>query len=291
LKPSRDFHKSRAVAWLFLLATLTADASEQVKLGPPLILPLPLEGVRGISLAMGAGGEIIELAGPTPRLLIWNEVEEFTGEFQPSEDRNVVLVDIADDAGFGFLAVDPLIPIIHSFGRRGEARPGLPLISKTVLEPISVCSGENGTIYLLNQKDGDIWRVDRDGRATPLLIPSQFKLRSSNSQLVRQPNRSLIWLLNGDRIISASYGGQIKRIMEIQQSSSVDHAVTGDLLWVVGDGLMVLSSESGEVVGRWDSEAMKAWGIITPVSIAGQSTRLAILCEDGKVALFHVDLP
>jgi len=281
----RDFPKSRAVAWLFFFTVLSAISSEGIQLGESRQLPMPLPGVRGISLAFGAGGELVELTGPISRLLVWNETEAFAGEFQSSQDHDVSPVDICSNGGFGFLSVDPVYPSIIQFGRRGELFPPIPLDARNLIEPVSICVGDAGRVYLLNRLDGDIWRVEKDGKSSPLMIPTPLRVWKENSQINFDYPRDLIWILKGANLYSTSTGGEARQTISLPLKSTTDFALDDELIWVIGDGLATVDSKTGQAVMVWPSDSLSAWGASRPVSIAVHSHRLALLCDDGRIVI------
>jgi len=139
------------------------------------------------------------------------------------------------------LICQPVRKEIIRLTRQLEARPPVrPQVGDTRFEPISVCADRQGLLFILNRADGDIWRVDRNGRAQAL------GLGGNGSRLLRQPSRlryaetiDALAVLDGDLIQFISPLGRLRGTWEHRLKNVQCFAIRGRELWLPGEEVKV----------------------------------------------------
>ncbi len=237
----------------------------------------------GIALAVNSSGDIYRLAGNPLRLTIWSRDSVFTGEYQVSDQPNPNPTDLAYD-WFDGLIVDPDQTAIYHFGRRGEPRSPISIIADPPLEPVSICNADN-RIILLNRRDGDLWRLDLNGRAEPMLVSSRLGYWPEGNRIKWDSDRGRVLFLSSGSLRYVTIGGAVTRSFVIPIEKPVGVAPTLAAIWIVGDGLAAIDPVSGLALLNYPPDSLKVWNVMPAVDIAIVEDRVFILAASGRVAL------
>lgn len=304
--------KSRAAARLLLLGSpalvTLANGTEAPRLYLEQRIALDATGAgKGIALTASGGGDLFILLGPAPRIVIWSPTEGVRGEFSLAADQRLAALDVAGDGGLGIIVVDPFRQAIFCLSRRGE--PAVKIIPATDhnLEPRTLCADSYGLVYLLNGRDGDIWRLERDGRALPLQIAGRESARNDIARLEFSPAQGRLLLLSGGVVRVMKLDGSTVMTLPAVVPNPVGIAADSSGVWVVGEGLAFLPLSDGlerrkpapppppYCVGgetTLPAEVFGNWGLLPVADIAAAGERLFILAADGgSVGVLRIERP
>ncbi len=259
---------------------------------PPPVALLPIGELTwpagpaavGVALAAGGSGELFALFDGPPRIVVWNSTGELTGEFGGVPGTFNAPTDITSDGGMELLVVDPWQLEIARFSRRLVSLPPVvPDVSGLRFEPLSACRGLDGTLYVINQADGDIWRVARDGRATPFgwALP-RGDLLSSPTRVNYIPALDRLLVLDGERLRLCDPFGLSGLSFPVKLHNPKGVGVLGLEAWVAGDELTCVRLDSRREAYTAPPDSLRAWGVLPAVdAIPVGDNRLFILPESG----------
>ena len=200
--------------------------------------------------------------------------------------------DLASDGGIGFLMVDPYGDRIVRYDRLLRSLPSVLFSEEDQrIEPISICRVTDGSLFLINRADDDIWQIKMNGKAVSLgwsksrrdYITSPLKIEYSADL------EKLLILDEETLIISNLYSLKVDHVrLNLKKPTGI--SVWGDEAWIVGDGLVQLSLKEKRERFHLPVDSLKAWNVFPVADIAiSRGELLYILPVDGdKVQVMKV---
>ena len=200
--------------------------------------------LTGIALTTTADGNIVALFDNPPCLIVWDSRGNYIGEFEGTSAGRTgssgffAPTDISCDGGMDLIVSDPSNSEILRFNRQMKRLPPvIPDVGDQRFEPRSTCRTRDGTLLILNQADGDIYRLESDGRAVPFHHSYHRNPINQPSHIAYVADLNRVVVLDGHQLIVCTpFGKSIQGIF-----TNVDNptgiGVWGDEIWIVGDGL------------------------------------------------------
>lgn len=182
------------------------------------------------------------------------------------------------------------------FNRRMQPLPPVkPIIGENTIEPLSVCRVVDGTLFIVNQYDDDIWRVDRQGRAFPLgwsqsgpdLLNQPVRLEYSSTQ-------DILVILDRNGVHLSRNRGTPSPILKILVKQPACICVSNDELWIAGEGLGCISLKKRTSVFFVPVDSLISWQAYPPadLTLSYDTGKLYILPENNSgVAYFDISRP
>ena len=280
--------KSRVITWLFVFMIFgSCQAFEGIITGLHREKSLSWDGgpsAPGIAMTIDVSGKLYVLFDTPPRLLVWEEDGTHAGEYSTVFDGLSTPVDLASDGGLELLIVDPWHEQIMRLSNRLELLPSVvPDVGGITLEPISICRVFDGTLYLVNRADDDIWRIDRSGEAFPLgwsrgkgnflTQPLRIEYASSVDKLL---------ILDSDEVKLASLHQPPGPPIKTKTGKPMAISVFENEAWIAGEGLSSFSLTSLIETFFVTPDSLRAWGAYPVVDVTqGGYRRLYLLPEKG----------
>jgi hypothetical protein len=250
---------------------LAVGASAAVSALPPPIalkvvseLTLPVDASAfGVALARGVGGEIFILVNNPPRILRWasegapvDDTGGIPGTFQSPTDISVV-------SGDELLVADPWQAALARYTRRLQAQPSIsPGVGSARFEPVSAAAGRDGSLYILNRADGDIWRLSQGGNSVPL------RWSSGSGGVLRNPSRirfafqtEKLIIIDGRRVIISDPLTGDKRLITLSFPDPAGVALIPEELWAAGSEIAGYDPTSGQLLFRFPNDSLRAMGV------------------------------
>ncbi len=290
--------KSRATSLAFVFSAVAL--SQLVTAGAPVKglhveRFLPSGGgpaAVGVALATGPGGELYALYDAPPRLVVWKTDSDETFETGDVSGWVSAPTDLVSDGGMQLLVTDSRRKYILRLNHRLQPMPPvMPEVDGERFEPLSICRITDGTLFVINRADDDVWRINRDGRAVPL------GWSPARSGKIRKPTR-LDYSVSVDRLIildedgvklSAPHGDPGPPVKTVV-ARPVGAGVNGDEAWIVGDGLCCVSLD-GKPLFSVPVDSLESWGVYPAVDVAPQGDRRLYLLPEtgGRVLVLRVE--
>jgi len=238
-------------------------------------IPIPIgPAAFGVALTDGPGGEWYVLLDGYPRIIRWDANERVISDIELSgggwsKNMNISPKDFTVAAGLDLLVIDPYNPVIVRYNRRLELlNPVKPNIGEHRFEPLSICSAPDGTLYVINQADKDIWRIQHNGIATPLggassrggwlINPIQVRFCSKLQKLV---------LLDDENIQLCDLFGNPGVRIPIEMSKPRSLTVHNGEVWIVGDALECMSLQNRRQELYLPSDSLYNWNVYPPAAV------------------------
>ncbi|MDP8241120.1 MAG: hypothetical protein P9X24_18670 [Candidatus Hatepunaea meridiana] len=288
------FIKSWVFTWLFVF--LTAANGQISHINDP-ITGIVKEKVlnrdsgsfaSGVALATGCDGELYALFDSPPQLIVWQANNQSSSEYSNALSDLNAPSDLASDGGFELLVVDPWHESILRFNRKLDLLPVItPDAGNQSLEPVSICRIADGTLYLINRADDDIWKIDRSGKAVPLgWSPARSGLLEKPSRIDYAASVDKLVILDADGVkLSSPYGLPGKALkISVKNPSSI--GINNTEAWIVGDGLSCISLITKSEIFFVPADTLKSWDAYPAVDVApADGQRIYLLPEKGDRVL------
>jgi len=242
----------------------------------------------GVAIVTGREGELYILLDSPPRLLRWDVNRENGGEFASCPGELNSPVDMTSDTGFELLVADPYNEKILRFDRRLEILPPIiPDAGGERFEPLSVCRIPDGTLFTINRTDDDIWRISRDGKATPLgWSPARSGRINAPSHIEYSTETDKLLVLDKDGLKLFSPYGMIESSISTGVADPSGIGVAGTEAWIAGDGLACVSLTHRYLTFYAPPDSLKSWGVFPAADVALMGNqRLYVLPERGDLVL------
>lgn len=272
---------SRAVVRLICFLTLVIPCLSvgqdiyEIELGASVTMSSS-SGITGAAITSNKTGDIFLLVNPLGRVIISGRDKFRQGEFVIDDAAGAV--DIASDGGLGAFICNPFSREITHLNRTGEKLPSLSINSPAAIEPVSLTATRDGRVFLINGLDGDIWRIERDGSANPLLISPGISVKSS-VRLDIDPVESRLLVLEKDALRCFRLNGESLPFPKLTLAEPRGFAVVDDGIWVVGLGLEFIPFTPNTVRLFIPPDSLQAWQIPSPVDVTAPSNELIILTD------------
>ncbi len=281
-----DYSASRTSVRLIFLTilffSLAALGEDFYQLQRDSLYSIPPPSVRtGSAIAVGGAGESFVLLNPSGRVAIWDELGSYRGEFNLNFARSTSPADIAGDGGTGLLVCDPFQDVIAHISRSGAALPPITISTEIRLEPVTFAALRDGRMLLLNRQDGDIWRLERDDKALPLLISPRVR-NFDAARLEISPAENRLILLEGGRLRCFRLHGESIPAPKTTVSKPSGIAATDDGVWIVGEGLEFIPFTPSISPTKYPADTLTAWQIYPASDVAVRGEKLLILAADGS---------
>jgi len=235
----------------------------------------------GSAIAIGRAGDVFTLSNPSGLVAIVDNSGVFCGEFDAGNGFSNNSTDITTDGGTGLFVCNPMQNTIAHLGRNGVVLPPVLITSPDRFEPISLTALRDGRIIVLNKYDGDLWRIERDGKAMPLLISPRIN-NMDNAKLEITPDEKRVVILQNDHLRLFRLQGESLPPLKLTITQPKGLAVTSDGVWIVGNGLEFIPFSSGVSRLIFPVDSLQAWQIYPPADIAIDGSRMVILSSKGS---------
>lgn len=298
--PRAHFHVLAAAVILVLFTSnlCTGAESSETYLPPIQIIPnseLTFFGgptSSGTTLSTTASGSVFALLDGPSRLVGWQSGNEISVELGNANGQFSTPTDLYADHLANLYVADPWFPQIQRFNHRLKQLPPVkPTVEGIRFEPVSVCRDRMGSLFVINQADGGLWRIDHDGlmtsmggeqsRAGWLEHPRRVRYSESIDRLI---------VLDGDQIRLCDTFGIPERAIETSVTEPIAFAVANREIWILGDELSCVSLITQREVLRVPTDSLKTWKALPAADIAAHySGKLFILPKRGnRVVTFLV---
>ena len=290
--------KSWVFAWLFVFSAAgVAPVCTGVRAAGSIITGLHKEkflnwedsSATGIALVTGHGGELYALFDAPPRLVVWKSSGATGGESGDISGLVRAPTDLVSDGGVQLLVVDPWLEHIVRLNRKLQLLP--PVIPVNVsgqdFEPVSICRVTDGTLFVVNRADDDVWRINRDGRTAPLgWSPVRSGRLDKPFRIDYAASIDRMLILDDDEVKLTSPYGAPDLLIKTSLTQPVGIGVNHDEAWLVGDGLSCISLARRAQTFFVPLDSLVAWGIYPAVDVASSDDqRLYLLPENGGQVL------
>lgn len=242
----------------------------------------------GSAIVIGRAGDVFTLFNPSGRVAIVDNSGLFCGEFDPGNGLSNSATDIASDGGTGLFICNPMQNTIAHLGRNGASLSPVVISSSNMIEPISLTTLQDGRIIVLNKYDGDLWRIERDGKVIPLLISPRFN-KFDNARLETTPDEKRVVVLQNDHLRLIRTQGESLPSLKLTIAQPKGLAVTSNGAWIVGDGLEFIPFNSNISRLNYPVDSLISWQIYPPADIAIDGNRMVIL-SIGNSNFLQIDL-
>ncbi len=294
--------KSWVYAWLFVFSSACVDPAYVGCTADSIIIGLHKEKflnwdgsptATGVALATGHGGELYALFDTPPRLIVWKADNMTAAEFGDVSGWVRAPSDLVSDGGMQLLVVDPWLEHIVRLNHRLQLLPPvLPDVGGKDFEPVSICRITDGTLFVINRADDDVWRINRDGRTVPLgWSPMRSGWLDKPSRIDYAASIGKVLILDEGGVKLASPYGAPDLLIKTNLTRPVGIGVNHDEAWVVGDGLSCISLTGRTQTFFVPVDSLVAWGVYPAVDVAlSGDQRLYLLPENGgRVLVMKVE--
>jgi hypothetical protein len=235
----------------------------------------------GVAIALGRAGDVFTLLSPSGQIVIHDEAGISLGEFVPDFDISGNSTDIAIDGGTGLFVCNPLQNTIAHIGRNGDTQPPVTINAPDRFEPVSLVTLQDGRIVALNRSDGDLWRIERDGRAFPLLISPKVT-NPDYAKLEISPDEKRMCLLDNGQLRLFRLQGEPLPSPRILINRPRGLAVTSEGVWVLGDGLEFIPLFRDIERLQVPVNSLLVWQVFPAADIAVNGENIVILSQEGS---------
>ncbi len=291
-------YKSWVLAWLFLsCATIFGQISEPAEPVIGLIKERFLtreDGATaiGIALTKGCRGEIYALFNAPLSIVVWESDEGSAQEFAGSFDMFTTPADLVNDGGMELLLVDPWHLEILRFSRRLQSLPSVtPDVSEGRFEPLSICRIRDGTMYIINRADNDVWRIDRDGKAMPLgWSPSRAGRITAPARIRYVPEIDKLLILDSDGLKLSPPHGTPGLAIKTKVGNPSGIGANDQEAWVAGEGLACISLTEKLETFYVPPDSLKSWGVFPAADVtpAGRHQLYILPRNGGRVLVMKI---
>ncbi len=272
---------------ILLLSLLASDTTDQTtpSLVPTIQLVLEhqldvpnIKTSTSVALAVGGGGELYLLTDNPPQTIMWDGNNRLVGQF--ADGLFTAPTDIYCNSGIMLLIADPFQESISRFDRHLKQSTPVKIVSvEELLEPLSVCRSLDGTMFIVNRADNDLWRIEQNGRAIPfegiegrwLTDPVRVRYLTELDALI---------VLDGDRFVICNTFGTMMRTIPAVIERPVNFNVIDNEVWIIGEGLVVIDLSIGQPVYNVSSDSLKSWGVYPPIDVLPHDEQVFILARD-----------
>ncbi|MDP8228140.1 MAG: hypothetical protein P9M15_01660 [Candidatus Electryoneaceae bacterium] len=196
----------------------------------------------GIALATTADGNVVALFDNPSCLIVWDNVGHFIGEFGGSPNDFFTPTDISCDGGMELIISDPFLQNrIIRFNRHLEQLSPIILdVGDERFEPRSLCRTRDGTLLILNQADGDVYRLGPDGRAIPFQHSYHRALNNHPTHIAYVADLNRVVVLAGHQLIICTPFGKYIQEIHTGFDNPTGIGVGRNEIWIVGAGLVCI---------------------------------------------------
>jgi len=243
---------------------------------------------RAIAITCGKTGEIYLLDNFQSQVTII-EVESLEfGRYQPGFAVMGNATDIASDGGTGILVCDPFQSIFAHLSRTGSPLPEIALDPAFRLQAVSIASLRDGRVLLYNRNDNNLWRMERDGKATRLTFGNRSRA-ARNLKLEISPDQRRIYLLQGAEVSVFSAEGATLSPVAGSLEEPAGIAVTDQGLWLAGDGVEFIPTNPDWKSYKLPPDSLLDWDIPAVADIAIDGETLFLLAAQGsRIAVLNI---
>jgi len=254
---------------------------------------------QGAALARGRGGEIYALLDHPPSIVAWSSEGTLLGRFGDLPGMLVSPTDITTFQGRELLIADPWQGAVIRFDRRFKELPRLDLTgAMDRLEPVALAAMPDGSLYFINSRDGDIWRLDRSGKLTPQNWNKRQGGFLNDAKCLEADSSGRLVILDGSRLVAAEPIGGNQIETSLQDSLYNGMGVEGSEVWICSDSVVAcydlntLQRRFGASLRFSDSiESLSAQGSdgIADVLPLGAESLALLTRNRPRVLLFQVE--
>ncbi len=273
----------------FVLSTAAvAEKTYRLRLETVWILE-PIFNSSSVAMTMGGAGDIFLLLDQGSRVAIFSDSGMFKGEFIANFPLPANPTDIASDGGTGVFICDPLQSTIVHMSRTGADLEPILLNTEPQFEPVTLTVLNDGRMVILNRHDGDLWRIERDGQAKPLMISSRVN-NFDNARLEVTPDEEELILLESGHLRMFKLQGEPLPYPTITLSHPTGIAATNEGVWVVGNGIAFVPFTLDNSRLSYSSDSLFAWQVFPPSDIVVENDRILIASTDAsRIAYIHIE--
>ena len=290
-------YRSRVNAWLFVVIHAFLSTVIYAQSSNTITLVRNKEKAHtittsalGVAVAIGSGKELFVLYDVPPVIVGWSG-STLLGEYAGVPGTMDSPTDI-DASGMDILVTDRWRSEILRFNRRLKQVPSIKLTANDqYFEPVSICRGKDGTLFVLNRADSDIWIIKPDGTSAQVgAAKSRYDWLTDPRQIIYISRFNLIAVIDGNRVTVSNTFGKPQSVLPTTVENLVRIDCWDRELWVLGDGLECIELTTGERLFHVPADSLKSWGVYPPADLAVQEDKLYILpVTDGGVISLSIE--
>jgi hypothetical protein len=246
----------------------------------------------GSALTVTADGLLMALLNQPVKIVAWDIELKLKGDISGVPPEAIHPTDISTTNRMEILFSDPLSGKLFRLNRRLNLESPISFTSiNNRVEPAGACTMIDGSMYVLNQADSDLWRLNRQGalEALGLSIYSGGMLRNPTRLALIETQQQLA-ILDGESLnLYDPVTGRSKSILH-GVGNPLGLGIIDEKVWIAGDGLVCFDLQTLNCDYRLSVETLPS---DFPMPIADvqplNNDQLIILTRvPAKVAVFKI---